>query len=252
MNTKNNVNLSGVKNDSAESAGGYGFLSESFLDLYRELEEALAVKYGSRSGLIQIFANGEGWRWREELNLFRETRNLLSHHARLDGEPPVSPSPAAVNKLREIVTYVQNPPRALSVCTRTSGLFVTDGGDSVTDLLAVMDKRGYSHIPVLKNGRLQGVFSVGTLFAYAKSYPDRGVKGLLVSDMSAFLPPEKHTTEQFCFASAEDTSYDIRCKFSQGGPFCRRVAAVFVTEGGTEEGKLLGMITPWDIIRSGE
>ena len=60
---------------------------EKFLNLYRDLEEHLAAEAGgSRSGLVQEFAAKEGSRYREELDVFRETRNLLSHHGKIGGE----------------------------------------------------------------------------------------------------------------------------------------------------------------------
>ena len=54
-------------------------ICESFLNAYRDLEEVLAVKYGQRAGTVQLFASGEGARYFEELNLFREMRNHFSH-----------------------------------------------------------------------------------------------------------------------------------------------------------------------------
>lgn len=62
--------------------------SERFLNLYRDLEEALGVKYQMRTGAVQHFSAREGSRWSEELNLFREMRNLLSHHGKIGAQPP--------------------------------------------------------------------------------------------------------------------------------------------------------------------
>ena len=78
-------------------------ICESFLNAYRDLEEVLAVKYGQRAGTVQMFASGEGAKYFEELNLFREMRNLLSHHGRIDGSPVVLPSEQALEKLLEIL-----------------------------------------------------------------------------------------------------------------------------------------------------
>lgn len=226
-------------------------ICESFLNAYRDLEEVLAVKYGQRAGTVQLFASGEGARYFEELNLFREMRNLLSHHGRIDGSPVVLPSEQALKKLLEILEYAKNPPMALSLATPAEKLCRARLSDELSRIIEVMEKRGYSHIPVLtKNKGVFGVFSVGTLFSYARSNPQSAIEGMTLRDMSAYLPPEKHTTEKFAFVSPEASLYGIKELFTAPGPNHRRVAAVFVTEDGRQSSRLLGMITPWDVFKA--
>jgi len=224
---------------------------EAFLNAYRDLEEVLAVKYGQKAGTVQLFASREGAKYFEELNLFREMRNLLSHHGRVDGEHAVLPSEASLKKLLEILDFAKNPPMALSVATPRSSLLSATFNDNLDRLLRIMEKRGYSHIPVLNaRGSLFGVFSVGTLFAFARANPKSAVYGLSIKDLSAFLPPEKHTTENFAFVTPDATLYDLKQLFSLAGPYHRRIVAVFVTKNGTKSSELLGMITPWDVFKS--
>ena len=224
---------------------------EAFLNAYRELEEALEAKYGQRSGVVQSYASGDGSRYYEELTLFRETRNLLSHHARIDGEHPVLPSESSLKKLLEIVDFVKNPPVALSVATPRESLFLAKMTDSIFYISDVMESRGYSHIPILEgDGSLKGVFSVGTLLTFAKSNKNRSFSDLKISDLEGYIPTEKHTTEKFAFCKRDAAAEDIKKLFTHKGPFKRRVAAVFVTSDGSERGRLLGMITPWDFFKS--
>ncbi|MBR6676604.1 MAG: CBS domain-containing protein [Clostridia bacterium] len=226
---------------------------EAFLNAYRDLEEVLGVKYGQKTGTVQIFASREGERYFEELNLFREMRNLLSHHGRVDGQHAVLPSEASLAKILEILDFAKNPPIALSIATKKESLMCAGFGDSLDRILNVMEKRGYSHIPVLGKGdSLFGVFSVGTLFAFAKANPDRAIKGLTIGDVTEFLPVGKHTTEKFDFVCPDAGLWDIKEKFRLSGPYHRRTVALFVTDKGRDNGKLLGMITPWDVFRAEE
>ena len=223
---------------------------ELFLNTYRDLEEFLCAKYGMRSGAVQEFAAREGKRYSEDLNLCRDIRNLLSHHAEVDGSDAVIPSDAVQRRLEEILAFAKDPPRALSVSTRLENLFCAEPDDKVSSLTDIMERRGYSHVPVLGQGkRLAGVFSVSTLFSYAKRHPDFSFKELTVGDMADCLPPENHITEQFGFVDRDAGIGEIRDGFRSNGPASRRVAAVFVTTDGTARGALLGMITPWDIIK---
>ncbi len=226
-------------------------ICESFLNAYRDLEEVLGVKYGQKLGTVQLYASGEGAKYFEELNLFREMRNLLSHHGRIDGSPVVLPSEQALNKLLEILEYAKNPPMALSLATPTEKLCCARLSDDLTKIIGIMEKRGYSHIPVMtKNKGVFGVFSVGTLFSFAKENPQSSINGMVLRDMSAFLPPEKHTTEKFAFVGPDATLHHIKELFRVPGPNHRRIVAVFVTEDGRQSSRLLGMITPWDVFKA--
>ena len=223
---------------------------EAFLNTYRDLEELLCARYGLRSGAIQEFAAGEGHRFAEDLNLCRDIRNLLSHHGRLDGQDAVVPSAAVQARLEEILAFAKDPPRALSISTRFDNLFRADAGDSILSLTDAMERRGYSHVPVFAEGRkLTGVFSAGTLVSYAKRNPDKVFKELKVGDLAEFLPPERHMAEQFGFVDSGAGLDEIRSAFRQGGPAKRRVAAIFVTSDGSRNGNVLGMITPWDVMK---
>ena len=128
---------------------------EAFLNAYRDLEEVLSQKYGHRPGTVQSFAAEEGAKYYEELTVFREMRNLLSHHGQINGEPPVLPSDSSVKKLLEILEYAKHPPIALTIATPRERLYCASGGNDIMQLTAVMEKMGYSHIPILnKNGSL--------------------------------------------------------------------------------------------------
>jgi len=225
--------------------------TEIFLNTYRELEEALEKRYGQRSGSVARYASGEGYKYYEELTLFREMRNLLSHHGRIDGESCVIPSSAAVAKLTEILEYAENPPIARSVFTPIDQLFLAKETDKVQGLCEIMEKRGYSHLPILNSrGGLKGVFSVGTVFAYGKSNPEKGIGDLKISDLSELTPHYRHTMEKFAFTHPEAPASEIMSIFRFKGPGSRRVAAVFVTSDGSEKGRILGMITPWDLFKA--
>ena len=224
---------------------------EEFLNLYRDLEEHLAAEAGgSRTGLVQDFAKGEGSRYREELDVFRETRNLLSHHGKIDGQYIVEPSEAALVKLAEILEFAKNPPVAMMAAVPTRELFCADYEDSVTKIAEAMEKKGFSHVPVLDGrGILVGVFSVGTLFTFLRSGTDKDVRQLKIGDLGEFIRPERHSTEQFAFVDRNASCYQIKKLFNHEGPEVRRVAAVFVTQNGKRNTPLLGMITPWDIMK---
>ena len=144
---------------------------DEFLDLYKQLEDALEDKYRNArrhySSVVFEFAkDDDSIPVRDKLDICREIRNLLTHNPNLEGEPIVEPSEPVLRAMQEVVDYVRRPPLAIDYATKGDQVMKATLGQKVLRLMEIMDKNGYSHIPVMKEGQFCGVFSVGTLFQY--------------------------------------------------------------------------------------
>ncbi len=228
---------------------------ETFLDLYRTLEEDLKEFYAGKrlkySNPVYEFMNTDGRRYYDEIDLCREIRNILSHHPYFEGEMPIIPSDNLIDALREIIHYVENPVTAIKLSTGIDDLVTATFEDGVPSVLTKMEKRGFSHVPVTgSGGLLEGVFSVGAVFEFVKSRPGIVIdNSVLLSDMKDFLPVNVHRSEQYLFCTPDATLSEVKNMFRSSGPKQRRVAAVFVTKTADRRSPLRGMITPWDIIK---
>lgn len=231
--------------------------TEIFLDLYRTLEEDLKEFYSGRkvksSSLVIEYMNGEGRRHYDELDLCREIRNVLSHHSYFKGESPIEPGEKLIEALREVVREVENPVTASSVATPSKELVTSSLSDSIGDVLDKMEKRGFSHVPVVERGRLIGVFSIDAVFGYIKKRGDAfSDRELTLADMRDFLPIGAHKAEAYRICHPRMTLGELTEIFKSSGPSAKRIAAVFVTKDGTSSSNLVGMITPWDVIKAAE
>ena len=230
-------------------------LYQEFMDLYRQLEEVLTQRFeesGRKTGsVVMDFMNDdEGAPYREDLNACREVRNLLSHHSLMDGRPIVEPSEALLGVLREVIAYVKKPMPALNFATRRENLMIAYLDQNALRVMREMKKRGYSHVPVFSNGDFVGVFSVSTVFSYIIEEDDHCVdRQTTIGDFGHLLKLDHHNSEQFAFVSRRATYWDVRDLFERrhSRPSSRLVA-VFITENGRFGERVLGMITPWDII----
>lgn len=230
--------------------------ADVFLELYKNLEELLEVKYTTDdkkpfgSSVMRFYHSDEGKKWREELNICREMRNMLSHHAKIGGKVIFQPSDEVVDILRRILDDVKNPPVAMTIATPAEKLFTCSPEDSAESIIHIMKERGYSHVPVFENGVLVGVFSVGTVFSMVDKYGADGVQPhTRIRDFEEFLPIGKHITECFGFISENAPFAGLKKRFTANAPHERRLAALFVTRSGRDSEKVLGMITPWDMIK---
>ncbi|MBQ2955142.1 MAG: hypothetical protein IJE08_01645 [Clostridia bacterium] len=226
--------------------------THEFLNLYKMIEDTLEERYtrqGRRySSVIMEFINSpEGDPWREKMDMCREIRNLMTHTADIAGEAIVTPAEGVVDILRKILEYVKKPPLAFDYATKTAQLLKVSQMDFALPIMKAMQKRGFSHVPVMQGDRMTGVFSVSTIFSDSLSNGGRIDDKTRIRDFSRLLPIENHTFEQFAFITPETTLPEAQAAFDRREK--KRMAALFVSKGGTAEGALMGMITPWDVLR---
>ena len=228
---------------------------EVFLDLYRTLEEDLKEYYAGRklkySSPVYEYMNIDGRKYYDELDLCRDIRNVLSHHPYYKGEMPIVPSDNLIEALRTVIYEVENPMTAIKIATPFDMLVTATYEDDASSVLVKMEKRGFSHVPVLSGGSVVGVFSVGAVFEYVRSRPGVVIdSSVRLSDMKDFLPPKVHRNEQYLFCAPNATLTELTNLFHNSGPKQRRVAAVFVLKNSDTRSELRGMITPWDLIKT--
>ncbi len=225
---------------------------EEFLDLYKQLENALEEKYsgtGRRysSVVFEYLNSAESAPVRERLDLCREIRNFLTHNANVGGEPVVEPSAPMIDTLRDVLEYVCRPPLAIDLATRSPNILRARMGDRALRLMEKMEQNGFSHVPVLEEGRFCGVFSVGAVFAYVLKNPDRSV-GWETTVREILSARGGKRAENYRFAGKRTTAEEVRRMFETIRGRGRRLAVIFITETGGEDEPLLAMLTPWDVM----
>ncbi|MBQ4110979.1 MAG: CBS domain-containing protein [Clostridia bacterium] len=226
--------------------------AEYFLDLYKQIEELLGSVYSGQridSNPVKYFAeSSEGKAYREELNICREVRNLLSHNPKINGEAAVMPSDESVKFLEKLLNRLENPPLAMEYATKN--IVFTSYREKVIPLMKKMEMRGYSHIPVIEKGRFTGVFSISTIFSYVIDNPDYNItENTEVGFFKNYLPAENHANETFVFVNPNADYWTAKRLMEKKKMKNKRLAAIFITSNGLESGKLLGMLTPLDIIK---
>ena len=227
--------------------------AQLFLDLYKQIEDELEDKYRNArrhyaSVVFEFIKDYESAPVRDKLDVCRHIRNLMAHSANMDGEPVVEPSEPVVDALREVLDFVRRPPLALDYATRGERVLKVNARQKVLRVMEVMEKNGYSHVPVMKEERFYGVFSVGSVFRYLLKNGGKGVTPeTTIRDMRGYLAVEEHI-ENYEFVPATATYIYVRQRFEQVRAKNKRVAVIFITQDGRPDQPLLGMLTPWDVL----
>lgn len=228
--------------------------ADVFLRLYRLLETLLEEKYArtprtSSSVVMEFARDDDSLPVREALDFCRSLRNLLTHSAGPAGRPLVEPNPEAISMLESIIEFVRQPLLALAVATPVDKLLVTDPDARALPLMRVMDERGFTNVPVLDQGRFVGVFSVSTVFSFVSGSPGQPLDELTpVRRFRAYLPIDRHLSERFLVLPQDADYVDVKTAFERGAAHRHRLAAVLLTDDGTTNTPLRGMITPWDAL----
>lgn len=231
------------------------FLSNAdiYIQKFKELESVVKETFGLNDwdSVTNFLSKRDEYRpYREEIKYCQEVRNLLQHKQKIDDEYPVQPTEEMIGFLQKTIDSLKNRKKCGEIMVPFGKLFYKRESDKVWGTLAKMREIPSGHVPVLdEDERVTGVF---TASAFLYMMADR--KGELIEKDYSFKDAEKyvafdsHDSEVYRFVSRNlyvDELRDIFEKTYSGG---KRLAMVFVTENGKEGEKLLGTISPWDVL----
>ena len=224
--------------------------TEAFLDKYRELEALIRNTFRLKEkepALPYLTRRAEFQSIQAELDYCREVRNFLSHNPKINNSYLVEPSQALISLLEETIRKIQNPLRARDIAVPREKVLCRTALDRIAPTLEQMYERGFSHVPILKNGAVWGMFSENTLLSCLVT--GRGVFDETASfeDIKAFLPLKAHKGESFRFVGERMLATDVADIFENAIAKGDKVGMVFVTRTGGKSEPLEGIITAWDV-----
>lgn len=225
--------------------------TETFIELYKQLEELAMERYGYPPDgrvVYQLERRPEFRSLREKLDYCREVRNLLAHKKRLGESYPVEPSGAMLELLRTVIEKVENPLRARDIQIPITQVMHRSMEDPVRPAMLEMQARGFSHVPILRNGAVVGVFSVNTVFTCLVNGEVLGFdENLRFSDLNAWLLPEKHRSESFRFIREDKLVDEISAMIEKAQARHDRIGLIFTTRNGSSGEPICGLLTAWDV-----
>ncbi|MHB9307459.1 CBS domain-containing protein [Fusobacterium polymorphum] len=223
-----------------------------FRDLCNKFEDLVRIKYKVKDeeGAFYILSNQKEYKkFEKDINLIRKIRNLLSHgECKVEGKVAIEINENIIEKLKEIISLLENPPLVTS--RYISEMFVVDLEEKLENLIKTMNEKKISHVPVLdKDKKLVGVFSENTIFS--KLSDDEIIeigKEYKVKDYEKYIKLENHSSEYFDFIKRNEELASAQNLFNKSIKKDKKLVMLFVTENGKKTEKILGIITPWDLL----
>lgn len=232
--------------------------NEKFFNLYNILDDLLRKRYNINDfGVSVIFKRINELKSSiipqdkirgEQLDIIRNLRNSLAHIEKYNNEENFTISSSLIKTLQKEIEDIKNPLIANDICKKIDFVLTATFEDKIMNIASLMLKNGFTHVPILENGRLFGVFSQNTIFScFVKQ------DGIIINEKTTikeykdFLPIESHETESFLFVSQDKKVDDLINLFTQkiNG---KRLVMIFVSKNGLASEKILGIITSYDIL----
>jgi len=231
--------------------------AEKFLELYKEMESHArnvykkGKPYSPDESFVSALKQDRRFNaYSKEIDCCKEVRNFFAHNLNFNNEYPVEPINEMIIFLQEkIINVFEKPETIRDIWIPKEKVCFAELGDRVLPIMKEMRNCNYTHIPILENGIVIGIFSENTLFEFII---DEGIMDVddktLMSNFKNFLPIEKHINESFHFVAKDKTIYEIRQMFENDFTNNKRIGMIFATHSGKSTEKMLGVITPWDIL----
>lgn len=224
--------------------------NELFIEKYKELEYVTTKRYNlakTTSAISFLEKRNEFSDIKKELRYCREIRNFLQHEEKIDNEFAVIASNEMIKLIDKVINVIKNPVTCYDICKKMNDIYYKKLDDYVLDSMISMKHKKFTHIPILENDVVVGVFSKTSIFNYLlDEYIDTLTSSLKFKDIMDYIDVKQ---ENYLFIKKTDTVYDITNIILDYYKQNNRISMIFVTENGKEKDKLIGILTPFDLLK---
>ncbi len=161
-----------------------------------------------------------------------------------DVNTPVTVGEADIGFVEDVIAQIRQFETIADFIIPRKKVFTCSMDSAIHSIVEKMVKNSFSHVPVLDaNQKVVGVFSESTLLEARDIDRRQGT----IRDVADFLPLEKHTADVFRFVPKGDAVLHLRKLCDDALKSSERIGMFFVTESGSPDEPLLGILTVWDV-----
>ncbi len=228
--------------------------TDKFLQLYKQLEfEGRRIYFPdakeNEAIIGRLFTVPQLKKFKEDLDYCRVVRNFLTHNPKVGGVYPIIPSMEMIKLLQHCLEIVVNPPKAIDFAIPIERIYTAELNSNLFEVLKVMNSFTYTHIPVVDNDKLVGIFSENTVFTYICNENSITIdENTKIKDFQKYLPLDEHSTEFFAFLPETAFLYEVQELFKYNSGRKKLLTVIYITKNGKRNEKIIGMITPWDLL----
>lgn len=216
--------------------------AERFIHAYNVIDKALRTIYCfkptlSYSEIVRRCSerNSVVRKYEDELLDYGRLRNSIVHRSepnKVIAEPHIE----VVEEFEKIAAAIATPPLASSVAKHARCVSASDG---LKEAVLLMSERGYSNVPVVSGGRIDGVLKSKDIVNFIGAHIDEvslALESVTVADALT-------SGTQYYACMPDCPINEVLDVFDRN----RKCRVVLITERGTPDSKLIGIITLGDL-----
>lgn len=228
--------------------------SERFLSAFNSIEKHLSKKRNTHnyirfSQAIDIAKKEDAIvrRYANDLLEFADLRNAIVHERTEPNFVIAEPHDSTVLNIESIVRELSNPKTVIP--TFRSDVFTFQINHCLTDVLKIIRDRRYSQFPVYNNNEFVGIISENGITNWLAKNIEEDIISLVETPLEFIIQCEENKNN-YHFISRNTSIYEVEEIFKKRLSEGTKLDALLITHNGRKSESLLGIVTPWDIIKN--
>lgn len=227
--------------------------AEKFISTFNKIAKYLGELYGAEKyidfmTLVRDLSKSNNviCSYKDDLKEYAELRNAIVHQRR--DKIIAEPHEETVQHLQKIYENLKNPPTSLTIASRPVYFCKVD--DLISEVVTEMTKKVYTHVPVYEKNKFIGVFSESSITKWLGDSAESDgflLEQTRIGELKKYLDQLDDEFNCYKFISRTTDVFNIQDAFLSLVSQHKRLGAVFITERGKEDEKILGIITAWDL-----
>lgn len=224
--------------------------AERFLNAFNRIENFLRKETNSKPGVsfVELVSRAAKFnnvvdKYKDDLREFAQLRNAIVHQT--TEQPIAVPIDEVVQSIECIAQYLLSPPKVIPTFQRK--VFTMYDDDSVRNAMINMYRKKYSQIPIYtRDGEFVFLLTTYTITMWLGECMDKNILNpgdYLIRDVACY----EANCDNYRFVSSQATLFDVLDIFHHTQRKGTRLEAVLITDSGNIQGKLMGIITVWDL-----
>lgn len=171
-----------------------------------------------------------------------DLRNILSHNNDI-----LIPSDNFLFKFNKIASKILSNKTAYDISNKK--IIYVKQNYLVKSILDIFENNKLTHLPIVNDDLIcKGVFSRSTFFDYIYLHKTEeiDIKNMYVSSFYEVTKLDSHLNEEFVFVSRYDQIRDLYQRIVNKQSFKKNIGLFIVTEHGSSDEKIIGLITMAD------
>lgn len=228
--------------------------ANDYINKYIQLEKTVRETYNlNKSDSISYYLSRKDKfrKFRYDIQYCQDVRNWMQHNEKINKDFAITPNDVMIDFIDSLIERIKSRSKCPDICIKVNDVYYQNIDGNIQTTIKVMRKNCFTHIPILKDNIVVGIFDENSVFNYiADNIIVMIDQKLKFSDIKQYLSIDDRKMESFVFmpydSYVEELEDLIEMEFKKG----KRIGMALLTSDGNKTSPLMGIITPWDIIQS--